>query len=302
MAASVGPSRVAAILGGFFPTEKPGLCAVLRVYFDSSGSHASSEMAVVAGYLAHIDQWERLEADWNEVLRQEGVKEIKGYRRLHMKELTSGTGGFEGWDNPRRARLLERLGTLINVRVSRLIGVGVSTHSFREAMTILNAYGFPALAIPKSPLSLCLIQSMYAIEGWCHRNRVEGEQVAFYFEEGDENQKEVQKFMNDLADDPELRVRSRYAGWGFGGKRLVPLQAADWIAYELYLHGVRVVLPKFGLGDQKNQRPTRRSLKLLRRCADRSIRYGVTRDQILGTARIVYEWGQKESRPGQTER
>jgi hypothetical protein len=196
-----------------------------------------------------------------------------------MKECVHGTGAFAGWTEERRGRLLSRLGTLINVRVRALIGVSVSTHAYAEAMQILGVDN-------PGPLSFAMVQSLHFVGAWCNQNGIRGESVGYWFEGGDRNAGEMTTVMNDVQSDPQRRAAYRCSEWGFGTKRLAPLQAADWLAYEINLHAQRVVLPQLGILDlPKRQRPMRRSLALLLKCPAKALRFFNTRDDVLSAAK-----------------
>jgi hypothetical protein len=79
-----------------------------EAHLDASGTHDGSKVVVVGGCVSTKDQWERLIPDWNRILSEAGVGPVNGVRRLHMKELTAGTGGFDGWKEPQRRQLLTR--------------------------------------------------------------------------------------------------------------------------------------------------------------------------------------------------
>jgi len=46
-------------------------------YFDDSGSHEQSDHFVIAGYLADVEQWDRFNAMWLDVLAKYGLKHMR---------------------------------------------------------------------------------------------------------------------------------------------------------------------------------------------------------------------------------
>jgi hypothetical protein len=231
-----------------------------RVYFDTSGRPEDHPGVVVAGCVSSSDQWDRLEPDWNRILLEEGVKEIDGYRALHMKDLGSSKRAFEGWTPEQKARLLSRLGLLLQVRAQFLVGRGVpiSVHDASQAVLIPGRTGWAP-----HPLTWCASACVEEVGGWCERaNLRDSATLIFVFEQGDPNKGEIERLMTDLMDTPWKRKAYHYGGWEFGTKRVVGLQAADWIAYETFLWGKREVLPQYG-EEARSKYPRRVSIEVL---------------------------------------
>jgi hypothetical protein len=113
-----------------------------------------------------------------------------------------------------------------------------------------------------NPLTFVAASCVEEVGGYCIRNRIEGEVMEYIFEDGDPNKGEIHKLMTNIRDTPSKRADFRYAGYRFDGKRVVGLQAADWVAYEAFLWGTRDILPQYGEGPVSD-RPMRRSLLVL---------------------------------------
>jgi hypothetical protein len=67
------------------------LLMIITTYIDESGTHDSSPISVMAGYVGTTVQWERFNADWSALVRKAGV------RFIHGVELSKRTGQFKGW-------------------------------------------------------------------------------------------------------------------------------------------------------------------------------------------------------------
>lgn len=76
--------------------------AISPTNFDCSGRAETHAGVVVAGCVSAGEQWERMKPDWNRTLEQEGVREIGGFRALHMKGLAASKRALEGWSEPFR--------------------------------------------------------------------------------------------------------------------------------------------------------------------------------------------------------
>jgi hypothetical protein len=224
-----------------------------EAYLDASGTHDGSKVVVVAGCISTKDQWDRLTPDWNHALLDEGVKAVKGVRRLHMKELTAGTGGFRGWTEPQRRRLLTRLGLLLRVRARFIFAHAVPLVEYERLKAVIGPVPLPR--------TLMLIQCFRAIAKWGDENGVK--EIAYFVEDGDEGHKEVDEFMSHAVATAHNKDFYRLKGYAWAGKEVAPLQAADWIAYEVYLTSLRFQLPYMGLARQ-SQRHARASYLALK--------------------------------------
>jgi hypothetical protein len=84
-------------------------------YFDESGTHATSEALIVAGYIASIEQWAQFESDWKQLLLDVGVD------ALHMRDFNPSLRQFALWkdDWKRRETFRNRVVQLIRTHVRR---------------------------------------------------------------------------------------------------------------------------------------------------------------------------------------
>jgi hypothetical protein len=74
----------------------------LIAYFDEAGTHASTRLTVMAGWVADVDRWRRFESEWARLLARNGISYV------HGTDLMSGKGPFKGWSRDRRATLFRR--------------------------------------------------------------------------------------------------------------------------------------------------------------------------------------------------
>ncbi|MGB8064512.1 MAG: DUF3800 domain-containing protein [Candidatus Sulfotelmatobacter sp.] len=78
------------------------------VYFDDSGTHLGSEIAVAACYIAPAQQWRRFDSAWNK------VRQAESFDVFHMAEFVARSSDFKGWDDQKRDRVIRRLIGIIN--------------------------------------------------------------------------------------------------------------------------------------------------------------------------------------------
>jgi hypothetical protein len=71
------------------------------------------------------------------------------------------------------------------------------------------------------------------VRKWLEAQRFEAA-VHYVFEAGDIRGKEIEHFLQEIYDNDELRDHFRMTGWTMTGKQLLPLQAADIWAYEVW--------------------------------------------------------------------
>lgn len=252
-----------------------------RAYFDGSYSDGA---VTVCGFLSTVEQWAKMAPDWDSILERHGVAITKGraFRYLHMRELTSGTGGFVGWDEKRRAALLSSLGLLLKVRAQLAVGVTVSTKAWDEAVILMKRAGEEAGSSAKT---LASMQALNCVARWCEDRSIQDARITYTFEDGDDSRNDVERIFRWAKEQPALMAKYRFNGYGFDGKRVQGLQAADWLAYEHQLFAKREAFPKL-LGESRPSRhPRRKSLDALMKIELRALPF-YTRDSILKVAAV----------------
>jgi hypothetical protein len=63
---------------------------LLAAYLDESGTHDTSPISIMAGYLGTAEQWRAFDADWMAFVRSVGVN-------VHAVDLFKRTRAFKGW-------------------------------------------------------------------------------------------------------------------------------------------------------------------------------------------------------------
>ena len=74
------------------------LVASFSIYLDDSGTDRNSRVAVVAGYMSTVAQWEIFEKEWLTVLNDVGIQAVR------MADLENLRGEFRQWDPQRGPR------------------------------------------------------------------------------------------------------------------------------------------------------------------------------------------------------
>src|SRR5215510_9159874 len=95
---------------------------MLTAYFDDSGTHASSSVVAVAGYVSTTVNWQSFAKEWRRLLRKEKVSVI------HMAALQNLQGNFSsknGWTIRSRDRLVETAAKIMGQRTRDAVGRAV---------------------------------------------------------------------------------------------------------------------------------------------------------------------------------
>jgi hypothetical protein len=205
----------------------------LRAYLDESGHSADPKLhyAGMAGFVAPADAWEEFEALWEAILRRLDVKE-----GLHMKNFAHSNGEFKGWSKDKREDLL---GSLIGV---------ITTIRPVPTGSVVSVEDFNSLTEDQRG---CFKDPYYMAFQQCTRGAClqavghEPEKVAMVYayqkEFGTTAPQGV--FSVDQAGNAEklwhvMKNETIYGRWmgaysSSTPKELIPLQAADLLAYEL---------------------------------------------------------------------
>ncbi|SIT49080.1 hypothetical protein BN2475_1250017 [Paraburkholderia ribeironis] len=87
---------------------------ILITYLDESGTHDSSPITVMAGYLATSAQWDQFDADWRNLVRAAGVQHV------HAVDLFKRTRQFRNW----KAADANRFAIALDRAIARHLPVG----------------------------------------------------------------------------------------------------------------------------------------------------------------------------------
>jgi len=82
-----------------------GLLAMVTIYFDDSGTHAQSSVAIAAAYVGSVEQWKFFERDWKD------ANAAEHFGVFHMADFSAHAKPFdtkEWYDEAKRTRTLHR--------------------------------------------------------------------------------------------------------------------------------------------------------------------------------------------------
>jgi hypothetical protein len=203
---------------------------VLHAYLDESGKlkDPRETASAVGGIISSVDKLTDLEKRWKAVLSLPQFN----VTQLHMNNLYSSTGEFDGWDEDKRRDFLDRLLTIMNDCCIKYLGAVVPLASFKA---------LPQVAKAKlcDPYFVCLYDSMMLAGEVAKTLFDPPEYVEVICDRHPEFQPKALKVYGLCELHPV--VGDRLAAIGFGRMdRVMPLQAADLVAHEL-LHAGRMI-------------------------------------------------------------
>jgi hypothetical protein len=200
--------------------------SLLAFYWDESGTDRKCRVAAVAGYLGQVSEWRRFEREWGKVLKKYRV------HLMHRSHLETWHGEFTadcGWNPTRRAAFLRELHPIIKSCTKVAVGTAIIKEDWQEVMPDWLKRFFGGV------YGWCAHECVVAVRVWCERpNRGHAHPITWAFEQGAQGQAQVLQMFTELSRDPTLKKEYRLGPISFPGKEVVPLQAADTLAYEIF--------------------------------------------------------------------
>jgi hypothetical protein len=197
---------------------------MFSVYFDDSGTHSESDIALAACYIGTLDRWERLVEDWDAARLDEG------FETFGMADILGGKGEFRGWDKEKRKRLIERL--IMNIRCRASIGISVSVPKLAYDKAI---QGRIRGRFGKFHYTFAVRSCLTQIKGWRERHGVTGP-MQYVFDMMSQGKGEIIEALEYHISTGRAALSGlEPEGYSFQSKKgLPPLQAADILAHETY--------------------------------------------------------------------
>jgi hypothetical protein len=194
--------------------------AMYSAYFDESTGNGSP-VFVVAGFLSTDAQWTQFEKEWIEVRDEFGIT------AFHAQHFAKHKGEFLGWDEPKRKKFMARLLDIVQRRAKLGFATVVHALAFRQVFRGADLREIGSI------YHLCCLACFTEIGEWAKRN-YQIEPIAHFFDAGNKNAGQVLKTYQAMKDSPD-KSEYRLGSITFeDDKILVPLQAADLAAYELW--------------------------------------------------------------------
>jgi hypothetical protein len=212
---------------------------MFKAAFDASGTDNNVVLSV-AGFVSSVKDWDDFSVKWEHRLSGDGISYFRAVEFAHSR------GQFGGWKDQeeRRRKLAADLMEVLKSHVYRKFGCSIVNKDFNK--------------LDKSMREECLL-SAYSVAGrtcekdvreWARWVEKITSHVEPVFEQGDADQEKLRRRLaRDLGCEPIFRPKKdQVLSDGSIRPRFVPLQAADWLAYELSL-----AVGRFGRGKLKNE-------------------------------------------------
>lgn len=208
---------------------QPGWMLVLHGYFDETGTHDTSPIICVAGYLFEgaqaVDFTARFEA-----LKQKPEFAVPDDAEFSASDCIGlvAEQPFEGWTSDRANAFVMEWADAIAATAS----LGVVATVDKLAFDKIFATRPKLLARVGSQYTLAVMAAVNLVRQRLDQDN-DGRLVDYTFESRQESDDEAGSLLTQIAAEPELRQRFRYAGHAFRPKNLhPPLYAADLLAWE----------------------------------------------------------------------
>ncbi len=202
--------------------------SLLTVYCDESGTDARNRVATVCGYIGQVSEWRKFEQDWLPILRKRPYR----VKMMHRVDLETWHGEFSperGWNPSRRNAFLSELHPVIKSRTKVALGSAVIKEDWEEVMPDWLKRFFGGV------YGWCAHECVVASRVWCERPiRRYQHPINWVFEKGADGQAQVAQMFAELERHPLLGKEFRIGTLNFACKDVVPLQAADTLAYEIF--------------------------------------------------------------------
>ncbi len=188
-------------------------------YFDDGGHPDDQPVVLVAGFVAPKEQWLIFEREWREILSPLGIEEF------HMTEFEA----CKVWSRGKKDEILGKLVSAIRRRIHRPLSATVVMQAYKEVNDVLaleQSIGTPFALVGRTVAA--------ALNRWKAQYTKQDDPLWVFYERGTKH----------YGDFEEAMKRDRLPLPIPADKNLIPLQAADLLAWEmLYAFKNRRVRP-----------------------------------------------------------
>lgn len=225
-----------------------GCLVMIRGYFDDSGTHGNSHVVVMAGLFGYPNQWDYLSQLWAKKLADPcpGKEPLP---RFHMAACQAADEEFLGWKRLECEYLVDELIEIIGKTGIHGFGCSIPRKAYEELITgdRRRASGDPETA--------CIINCFVRFVDFARFSHPT-DAIAFIFDDRPQQKSNVEKLWNVYKGAQNGRPEIVSATFG-SSKKLLPLQAADLLAWEVYQDALDVL----NADVTKSAAPRRRTLK-----------------------------------------
>ena len=190
--------------------------AMHAAHFDESGDADQGQFVVVAGCIGAAEQWAHFEREWKDALRPYDIA------LFHAHEFDKRLPPYDRLTQRQADDLFQLLVGIICRRIEGSVARAVPLEQYRvinRKYVFSELYGYPYPAAAR----LCFAH----VAEWAEQHSVLAEEMFVFFEDGAKDQDQLRWIAErDKLPDPVFTKKSE----------LVPLQAADLLAWCYHLH------------------------------------------------------------------
>ena len=210
-----------------FPSQMPErdkFLFVIDAYLDESGTHAGSPYAVVAGFMATAAMWDKFVPEWQEALDSQNLEYFR------MSRFENYRPPFTDWSKELHEQFLQILLDIITTNLGASLGMAIPMDLYDSILSDqAKAFCGGPYGLAAQLLFIGAAKGVQKINpnAW----------INYTLEDGAEGKGQILHSYENVKKDPIRTESFRLLGISFQDKRkFLPLQAADFIAYEIFKH------------------------------------------------------------------
>jgi hypothetical protein len=202
--------------------------ALMTAYFDDSGTHLESTIAVAACVVSDVRRWKQFEWAWLVVLEDAGISNVG----FHMADFVAHKPPFDDWSANKRDQVIKALIEIINKYVLGGMVTAVYKQDYDRFVS-----GRLREKLGTSHYTFAVQSCLAHIEAWMIDTSVaQPMQYVFdWMEKGNGKHEIIDLFDDIAASNVAVNFGIEPKGYAFQHrKHIVPLQSADILAWEAY--------------------------------------------------------------------
>ena len=221
------------------PKGSNPLMAMWTAYFDDSGTHKDSSVAVAACLLSDYRRWARVDQEWHDAANDER----DGFDVFHMNYFHSGQKEFWNWDADKKNRVL---GNLIEI-IGKNVLFATTTAVVKDDYDRLVA-GKLREKLGDNHYTFAVQACLYDIQRYRVIIHMGSQEIQYIFDQMTKGKHEIVDVFEDVwvrGLGEHFGIEAPSSGLAFQDKRrFLPLQPTDILAWESYCYIRDCQLPK----------------------------------------------------------
>jgi len=224
-----------------------------EVYFDDSGTHAESPIAIAACYVSVKRGWDDFVKAWDD------VRYTEGFDVFHMADFAAREKPFDGWDQDKRQRVYRRLAAIINENKRAGFAMAVPRDVYDRLVSpqpewLRNRFG-------RFHYTFAVRCVMGEIANWRYESAIKLP-MEYTFDRQSQGRGEISAMWDAIGKHESWTATygMERDGFAFRNKaEFKPLQAADILAWQMNHHMRHVIVA--GKGELEHTHPNFRILR-----------------------------------------